>query len=109
MCYQPTVLKYDIQTDTDGLPSFNFGGCKGMTFERVLIFPNGVFKDYIQKGKNLTAPEKYYVGVTRPRYSLAIVVDSFPKNATEYQEMELSTDDTKIKVLKYAGAKQEVK
>jgi hypothetical protein len=99
--YQPTVLKYDERTLTDGLPSFNFGGCKGMTFERVLIFPNGVFSDYIQKGKTLTAPEKYYVGVTRPRHSLAIVVDSFPKNTPQYQEIEISFGGTCIRAMKY--------
>lgn len=44
--YRPIVLKYDKKTSTDDYPSFNFGECKGMTFERVLIYPNGPFKDF---------------------------------------------------------------
>ena len=59
----------------------NFGECKGLTFDRILIFPNKPFLEYIQKGKALGSPEKYYIAVTRPRYSIAIVVDKFPSKS----------------------------
>ncbi len=32
-------------------------------------------------GKPLNSPEKYYVAATRPRYSLAIVIDKPPKSS----------------------------
>jgi hypothetical protein len=99
--YQPTVLKYDIKTTTNEWQSFNFGGCKGMTFDRVLVFPNGVLTEYIQKGKSISAPEKYYVGVTRPRYSLAFVVDTFPEKEHIYQEIDLTLAGRCIKAMKY--------
>ena len=79
--YSPQVLRYDKKTDTLGLSSMNFGECKGLTFDRILIFPNKPFLEYIQKGKVLGSPEKYYIAVTRPRYSIAIVVDKFPSKS----------------------------
>lgn len=79
--FSPQVLRHDARTDTLGLSSMNFGECKGLTFDRILIFPNKPFLEYIQKGKALSSPEKYYIAVTRPRYSIAIVVDKFPAKA----------------------------
>ena len=79
--YSPQVLRYDKKTDTLGLSSMNFGECKGLTFDRILIFPNKPFLEYIQKGKALGSPEKYYIAVTRSRYSIAIVVDKFPSKS----------------------------
>lgn len=77
--YQPQVLRYDVKTkDTQGLSAINFGVCKGMTFDRVMIFPNKPLKEYILKRTELSSPEKYYVAVTRPRYSLAFVLDELP-------------------------------
>lgn len=56
----------------------NFGDAKGLTFDRVLIFPHGLAKKWIASGdvrhveKSLA---RMYVGVTRARYSLAFVHD----------------------------------
>lgn len=102
--YLPTVLKHDKKTQTEGWYSYNFGGCKGMTFDRVLIFPNGPLKRFLQ-GKKLGAPEKYYVGVTRPRYSLAIVVDSFPKNPL-FQQINLTIGAESIEAMRFIGGKK---
>ena len=56
----------------------NFGEAKGLTFDRVLIFPHGLGKKWLCTGE-LTHVEKsvakIYVGVTRARYSLAFVFD----------------------------------
>ena len=97
--FNPTILKYDIRTDTMGLNSYNFGQCKGLTFDRVLIFPN---KSYIQflKGKELTAPSKYFVAATRPKYSLAFVVESLFNN-NRFKLSEIVLDGAKITVSKY--------
>jgi DNA helicase-2/ATP-dependent DNA helicase PcrA len=37
--YHPQVLRLDVKTDCQGYPAMNFGESKGLTFERVLIFP----------------------------------------------------------------------
>ena len=93
--FQPTVLKYDANTDTQGMVTLNFGECKGMTFDRVLIFPNGPLKDFLNKGKTLSAPEKYYVAVTRPRYSLAIAVDEMPRKF-ELEKVMIKFEDVNV-------------
>ena len=59
----------------------NFGECKDLTFDRILIFPNKPFFEYIQNCKALGSPEKYYIAITRPRYSIAIIVDKFPSKS----------------------------
>lgn len=99
--YRPIVLKYDKKTSTDDYHSFNFGECKGMTFERVLIYPNGPFKDFLLKGRELKTPQKYYVAATRAKYSIAFVVDTFPKKAEWLKSEELYLGNEKIKVLRY--------
>jgi DNA helicase-2/ATP-dependent DNA helicase PcrA len=55
----------------------NFGAAKGMTFDRVLIFPHGPLKKFLSTGdigdvqKSIA---KTYVAVTRARKSVAFVV-----------------------------------
>lgn len=99
--YRPIILKYDKKTSTDGYYSFNFGECKGMTFKRVLIYPNGPFKDFLLKGKALKTPQKYYVAATRAKYSIAFVVDTFPKKAEWLKSEEIYLENEKIEVLRY--------
>jgi hypothetical protein len=107
--YHPTVLKYDKNTTTMGRSSYNFGGCKGMTFDRALVFPNKPLEDYIQNNTKLKAPEKYYVGVTRPRRSLAIVIDSFPSSQNQpfFQKIALPVGAASIEVMRYVFDAQE--
>ncbi|WP_375598223.1 hypothetical protein [Devosia sp. Naph2] len=74
--YAPQVLRYDKRTPCDGLPAMNFGESKGLTFDRVLIYPHGPAKKWISTGdiahiaKSLP---KMYVGATRARHSVAFV------------------------------------
>ena len=75
--YNPEILRFDKRTDTMGYPAINFGASKGMTLDRVLIFPNGPLKKFLKNpvvGMNKNR-EKYFVGVTRSKYSLTFVVD----------------------------------
>ena len=77
--HSPIILRDSVKTDTLGYPAFNFGAVKGLTFERVLIFPNGPIKKYLKHGnleefKPITKA-KFYVGITRARNSVAIVYD----------------------------------
>ena len=98
--FLPQVLKFDAHTKIER-SSLNFGVCKGETFNRVMIYPNGPLKSFITTGTPLNAPEKYYVGITRPRYSIAFVMDKLPKQIDGYEEVYISIDTTTIRALKY--------
>ena len=45
--FKPYILKYDKNTFTLNYPSLNFGVSKGMTMDRVLIFPNGPLNKFL--------------------------------------------------------------
>lgn len=76
--YQPHVLRYDKRTSLPGYPATNFGIAKGRTFDRVLILPHGPIKKYLSSD-DLTdisgSLEKFYVALTRARYSVALLHD----------------------------------
>ena len=99
--YNPQILRFDAKTKIEKYHAVNFGACKGETFDRVLIFPNGPLTNFVMKRKVLDAPEKYYVGVTRPRYSIAIVLKTMPKVLSGYQEASISCGDKQIRSLRY--------
>lgn len=96
-CYNPTILKYDIKTNTSRYESYNFGACKGMTFERVLIFPNGTLLAYLKGNKQLDSPSKYYVASTRARYSVVFVVEKlFETDRFKFTEIEIGGNKIKV-------------
>lgn len=99
--YMSQVLRYDKNAESYGYNAVNFGACKGETFDRVLIVPNGPFLKFITKGTALSAPEKYYVAVTRPKYSLAIVMEKMPKGLNGYTEVHIDCGEKQIRALKY--------
>ena len=76
--YNPIILRDTKRTETLGYPAINFGSSKGLTFDRVLIFPNGPIQKFLKDGKeeNLApiTKAKFYVGITRARYSVAFVL-----------------------------------
>ncbi len=79
--YSPQTLRHDRRRSNIPGKPLNFGACKGLTFNRVLIYPTGPLSNFIEKG---VPPEpksipKLYVAVTRARQSVAIVV----KNSTK--------------------------
>ncbi|WP_079707696.1 UvrD-helicase domain-containing protein [Paraliobacillus ryukyuensis] len=79
--FQPSVLRFDKRTSTHGYTALNFGVSKGMTMDRVVIYPNGPLKNFLKGiSKTLKNPHKYFVGVTRPQYSLVFVVDKLSEN-----------------------------
>ena len=75
--YKPIVLRYDRNTDSLGLPAKNFGIAKGSTYDRVLIFPTQSWRRYFKDGDQtrVTSREKFYVALTRARFSVAYVTD----------------------------------
>lgn len=99
--FKPQVLRYDSKTETYPYNSINFGACKGETFDRVIIFPNKPLEDFLIKQKTLSSPEKYYVAVTRARYSVAFVLKSLPESLDEYTEEFIKFQDKQLRILRF--------
>lgn len=79
--FSPQVLRYSARTSCDPYEAINFGESKGLTFERVLIFPHGLARSWLASGKIShveKSASKMYVAVTRARYSVAFVYDGRP-------------------------------
>jgi len=76
--YGPQVLRLDRRTKCEGHHARNFGESKGMTFDRVLIFPHKSGRGWLSSGDFqhvAKSAAKLYVGVTRARHSVAFVYD----------------------------------
>lgn len=75
--FSPQALRESIATArTVELPFQNFGKVKGLTFDRVVIYPTKPITNFLTKGTPL-APKTacgLYVAVTRAKYSVAFVV-----------------------------------
>ena len=59
--------------------SMNLGESKGLTFERVLIYPTSKMLDWVLDHSKEMKPQsksKFYVGITRAKHSVAIVFDN---------------------------------
>ena len=59
-------------------PTMNFGESKGLDFDRVLIYPTSPIENWIKDNSKELAPIsccKFYVAVTRARYSVGIIYD----------------------------------
>jgi DNA helicase-2/ATP-dependent DNA helicase PcrA len=80
--FEPQILRYSKATRCDCNDALNFGESKGMTFDRVLIFPHGKAKSWLGSADLkyvLPSAAKMYVGVTRARHSVAFVYDGATK------------------------------
>lgn len=58
--------------------SINFGESKGLTFDRVLIYPTKPFINWMNDNNSELAPmsrSKFYVALTRAKFSVGIVYD----------------------------------
>lgn len=90
--FAPQVLRYSAATKCEHREVMNFGESKGLTFDRVLIYPHGLAKKWLKTG-NLAhvarSAAKMYVASTRARYSVAFVYDgtSFAIPATQWTEV----------------------
>ena len=78
--YQPMQLRDTRRISVNPMCSaMNLGESKGLTFERVLIYPTSKMLDWILDHSKEMKPQsksKFYVGVTRAKYSVAIVFDN---------------------------------
>lgn len=102
-CYEPQVLRFDTKTDNQGYQTVNFGACKGETFNRVMILPNGPLLKFILDKTALSSPEKYYVAVTRAKYSIAIVMDKLPDRLEHYVKVDINANGRNIEALKFVS------
>jgi len=72
--YKPQILLYQKAK----YPDLNFGISKGLSFDRVLIYPTEKIREYLIKGETTeieTIKAKFYVALTRARYSVGIIYD----------------------------------
>jgi DNA helicase-2/ATP-dependent DNA helicase PcrA len=77
--FKPVQLRWSIVTKcSQDYPVYNFGAAKGLSFDRVLIYPTQKMTAWI-KDSNFhleeTTRAKFYVAITRARISVAIVMD----------------------------------
>lgn len=74
--HKPVLLRYRSDSNTLGYKARNFGITKGLTFDRVLIFPTKPMKEFLQTKNpdDIGDKAKFYVAVTRARYSVTFVV-----------------------------------
>jgi putative ATP-dependent endonuclease of OLD family len=84
--YPATILRWDVRKEVEpGYLVANMGESKGQTMDRVLIYPTEPIHLWITDHTNDLANgarAKFYVALTRARYSSAIVFDF--KDGTDY-------------------------
>ena len=84
--YVPAVLRYDKRTTMcNGFAPINFGNSKGLAFDRVLILPNGPINKFLETGDIghvAKSVAKFYVAITRARFSVAFVYNTKAQNET---------------------------
>ena len=78
--YRPMQLRNDRKTIVGGgnYSAMNFGESKGLSFERVLIYPTGPIKNWLKDNSSKLQPTsrcKLYVAITRAEHSVAFVYD----------------------------------
>ena len=76
--FSPQILRYSRTTELFRDKAMNFGQAKGLNFDRVLILPNGPIKKFLKTGdikKVKKSRAKFYVALTRARYSIAFLYD----------------------------------
>lgn len=101
-CYNPVVLRDDKRTETFGHQAMNFGVCKGLTLNRVLIFPNGPIKKFLKDPirNSFSSPTDYFVAFSRARFSLVFVLDELDENSY-FRKSLIKCESSNISALKF--------
>ena len=77
--YNPVQLRNSIKVEVNkSYKTVNFGNSKGLAFDRVLIYPTEPFVNWLinnNSGLKPTSRSRFYVAITRARYSVGIVYD----------------------------------
>src|SRR5690606_13605382 len=75
--FEPIQLRDSKKTNVnENFRVMNFGEAKGLSFDRVLIYPTKPFIDWLKDNNSQlaeTSRSKLYVAITRARHSVAIV------------------------------------
>lgn len=75
--FSPVQLRENVKTEVNqNYEVMNFGESKGLSFDRVLIYPtNPILKWLIDEDSDLvpTSRSKFYVAITRAKYSVGII------------------------------------
>lgn len=86
--YRPTQLRLTTATKINpNFPCMNMGVAKGLTIDRVLLYPTKDMLKWLIDSKHKLADatrSKFYVGLTRPKLSLGIIVDD--KSLEQYAD-----------------------
>lgn len=70
----------------DGYSVINMGEAKGLTYDRVLIYPTSTMRKWMMDHSKKMQPKtrsQFYVAITRARYSVGIVFDYDEKTNIE--------------------------
>lgn len=77
--FRPIQLRENVKTRVNPMYSvMNFGESKGLSFDRVIIYPTKPIIDWIFNNDRELAPtsrSKFYVALTRARYSVGVIFD----------------------------------
>lgn len=78
--YEPVQLRWDVRNEDvdDRYKVLNFGQAKGRSFDRVLIYPTSDMLNWVNDHStslNDQTRAKFYVAITRARFSVGIVDD----------------------------------
>lgn len=93
--FAPHCLRSSERTAKDvELPFQTFGRVKGLTFDRVLIYPTKSITQFLSRGTELAGRTAcgFYVGVTRARHSVAIVMSPAEAEKAQIQTWDPSDD-----------------
>ncbi len=83
--HSPQILKLKLSE----YPAINYGKSKGLTFDKVLIYPTDDIKKWIKDHENQlkdTTRCKFYIAITRARHSVGIIYD-YAEN-DEFEDVE---------------------
>ncbi len=77
--YKPIQLRWDSRNKkvNQNYLVMNIGSSKGLTLDRVILYPTSQMIDWLKDEKITFAQQtqsKFYVGLTRARYSLGILI-----------------------------------
>ena len=77
--FNPMQLRNTKKTKVNNnFKVMNFGESKGLSFERILIYPTNPFIDWLLNNNSILLPtsrSKFYVAITRAKYSVGIMYD----------------------------------
>jgi len=85
--YQPLQLRDSKRTNVnEKYRVMNFGESKGLSFDRVLIYPTDPILKWLKDNNSDLLPtsrSKFYVAITRAKYSVGIIVENNEQAAIE--------------------------